>query len=874
MRALLGNKGANLCEMARIGLPVPPGFIVTTEACDAWWDAGKDFGTHMRQQIAEGMAWLEEGVDDTEGALPLLVSIRSGAPVSMPGMMDTVLDLGLRNEAHVEQLATGPSERLVRDAWRRFLQMFGSVVLGVEDHEFDAVLTATRDEENVETDAELSASALARAASKFRAIITASCGPDAIPEDPFEQLLLAVGAVFDSWNGEPARVYRAHNGIPDDLGTAVNVQRMVYGNAGDTSGSGVLFTRNPATGENRIYGEYLQNAQGEDVVSGMRTPQPLSEQDVTENQQSLEQLMPDAWNGLQSVVETLEQHFRDVQDVEFTIDRGTLWVLQTRSGKRTAHAALRTAVEMVDEGLITREEALLRVDPESLQQLLVPQFDASASREVITTGIPASPGAASGLVAVTAADAVAAAERGERVVLVRGETSATDIAGMMASVGVITARGGATSHAAVVARGMGKPCVSGCSEIEVDEVAREIHIGSRIVRSGDMISLDGATGEVFAGELATVPASIDPLFARFLGWADEVRTMRVRANADVADDARRAHLYGAEGIGLCRTEHMFFASDRLPHFVRMIVSQTEAERRSAMAVLAPMIEADLAAMFEQMQGMPVTVRLLDPPLHEFLPRGAEETARVAAAAGVGVEQIEHASHLLHEENPMLGHRGVRLAITHPDVYQLIVGWIVRAAASVHSRGITVQPQIMIPLVGGARELRAARDMVRSAIDEAVAESGVSLPHIPVGTMMEVPRACLLADRLAGDAEFLSFGTNDLTQLTYGFSRDDSGSFLPEYLKSGLLDADPFATIDVDGVGGLIEIAIDRAKSVTPDMEIGVCGEHGGDPQSIAYFQSAGFDYVSCSAARVPVARLAAAQAALRVTIGERDLLAD
>lgn len=867
MGLLLGNKGAHLSEMARIGLPVPPGFIVTTEACKQWWLGDRIFPVAVLEQVDAAMSWLELEHVAAPGAdgLPLLVSVRSGAPVSMPGMMDTVLDLGLRDEAHVDELAANGNARLVRDAWRRFLQMFGSVVLGVDAHEFDAVLTQVRADEGVVTDAELTPAALQYVGRRFMDIIEQARGADAVPNDPREQLLLAIGAVFDSWNGEPARVYRAHHGIADDLGTAVNVQRMVFGNAGDGSASGVLFTRNPATGEARIYGEYLSDAQGEDVVSGMRTPQPLSTIDEAEGQESLERIMPEAWEGLRGVVQQLEQHYRDVQDVEFTVERGQLWVLQTRSAKRTARAALHAAVDMADEALITRDEALLRVDAGSLTKLLVPQFDPQASREVLARGIAASPGAASGAIAVTAGDAVARAARGERVVLVRGETSAADIAGMLAASGVLTARGGATSHAAVVARGMGTPCVVGCGDVDVDELADTVRIGGRPFRAGEVISIDGATGEVLAGEMPCVPATIDPTLGRFLGWADAVRTMGVRANADIAEDARRAHQFGAEGIGLCRTEHMFFAPDRLPRFTMAVIADSVDERRAALAGLADAIEGDFLAMFEEMEGHPVTIRLLDPPLHEFLPRSDQDLQRVASEAGVEPERIAEAARHLHEANPMLGHRGVRLAITHPEIYEALVTSIVRAVLAATRRGVVTRAQIMIPLVGGAREMQAARALVDATVAETFAAAGATPITIPVGAMIEVPRACVLADRIVEHADFLSFGTNDLTQLTYGFSRDDAGSFLPAYRQRGLLDADPFVELDRDGVGGLVELALERARTARPGTEVGVCGEHGADPSSIEFFQQAGVDYVSCSPTRVPVARLAAAQAALRAS---------
>lgn len=864
MKMLLGGKGADLCEMSRVGLPVPPGFVVSTEACKLWQRAGvQGLPAQIAEQVRTSMTELERVSGRTFGddsAMPLLVSVRSGAPVSMPGMMETVLNLGLTAD-RVETFATASGNpHLAWDAWRRFLQMYGSVVLGVTEHAFDEVLSSARSTAGVASDAELSADALRDVASQFEQIIDRECGSDAIPRDPFEQLERSITAVFASWNGEPARVYRAHYGIADDMGTAVTVQSMVYGNTNDNSASGVLFTRDPAHGDRIPYGEYLVNAQGEDVVSGMRTPQPIATATAVASQLPLEQLMPEVYASLVDVIDLVERHYRDSQDMEFCVEDGTLWMLQTRRAKRTIAAAVRMAVEMVEEGLIDRREALLRVDPQRLGELLVPSFVSGAERAVIGRGLAASPGAASGEIVINPHDAEARVREGASVVLVRPETAAADIAGMVVAAGVLTARGGATSHAAVVARGMGRPCITACSDLVVDEAAGTVTIGEHQLSVGDAISLDGSTGEVMLGTLATEPVKIEGWFERLLAWSDDVRTVEVRANADTAEAARRARELGALGIGLCRTEHMFFDESRLPLFVRAILAGEDAAGQAAiLEQLAPQIEGEFEQMFTAMDGLPVTIRLLDPPLHEFLPDTESEAAEVARTAGVSVADILAMSEHLAEDNPMLGLRGVRLAVVMPMMYEMQVRWIARAMLRARAAGVDARPAIMVPLVMVPAELHAVRSRIQAVLRE---ELGDGEPLPPVGSMLEVPSACLNADAIAAEAEFLSFGTNDLTQLTLGLSRDDAERFLPAYLEGHLLPADPFVTIDRTAVLPLVSSAVRLARGAFDGIEIGACGEHAGDPKSIAGLIAAGLDYVSCSPLRVPVARLAGAHAAL------------
>ncbi len=866
MKALLGGKGADLCELARIGLPVPPGFVISTDACRAWQEQPVESGLdpELQRQVRVAMDELEQRTGRRFGVLedtgiPLLVSVRSGAPISMPGMMDTILNLGLTRDTVMAFAQASGNERLAWDAWRRFLQMYGSVVLAVDDHVFDAILTAARTEHGVVTDTELDAAALRDVAEAFEAAIAEACGAEAIPADPFEQLARAIAAVFASWNGEPARVYRAHYGISDDLGTAVNVQAMVYGNAGDTSASGVLFTRDPATGVRIPYGEYLANAQGEDVVSGMRTPQPIAQATALDGQLSLEQLMPTAYASLLDVIELVERHYRDSQDMEFCVEDGTLWMLQTRRAKRTAAADVRIAVDMVEEGLIDRAEAIRRVDPDRIGDLLVPSFERGTEHVAIGRGLAASPGAATGQVVVTWQDAEARVREGHSVILVRPETVAADIAGMVAAAGVLTARGGATSHAAVVARGMGRPCVTACAGLHIDEAAGTVTIGATTLRVGDPISIDGTTGEVLLGTVPTRPATVDGWLERLLDWADEVSTLQVRANADDAVGARRARALGARGIGLCRTEHMFFEASRLPLFVRTILSSSETEERDLLEQLSPQLEQELEEMFVAMDGLPVTIRLLDPPLHEFLPETADEARAIAADAGVTVEEILAASAEHAEHNPMLGLRGVRLSMVAPVIYEMQVRWIARAMLRAKAAGADPRPAIMVPLVMVAEELRVARERISEVLRE---ELGDDASSVEIGTMLEVPAACMNAGDLAAHADFFSFGTNDLTQLTMGLSRDDAERFLPGYVEHGLLPSDPFVHIDERAVVPLMELAARHVRATASTAEFGACGEHAGDPASIAAMRDVGLDYVSCSPLRVPGARLTVGRLAL------------
>lgn len=863
MRDLLGGKGADLAEMTRIGLPVPPGLIITTEACREYVRRGQELPPGLMAQVEEKLAVVEAATGKKFGdpVNPLLLSVRSGAPVSMPGMMDTILNLGL-NDVTVEGLAKAAGdERFALDCYRRFLQMFGNVVLGVEHEIFERELERLKREEGVRFDHELSPPALRRLLEAYKRVIRAHAGRD-FPQEPREQLELAVRAVFNSWNNHRAIVYRRLNKIPDDLGTAVNVQTMVFGNMGADSGTGVAFTRNPSTGERELYGEYLMNAQGEDVVAGIRTPKPLRE---------LEHELPEIYRQFGEICERLEHHYRNMQDVEFTIEKGRLYMLQTRTGKRTARAAVRIAVEMVREGLISKEEALLRVDPDQLNQLLHRRIDPTAKLEVIATGLPASPGAASGRVVFEADEAERRGKEGEKVILVRTETTPDDIHGIVPAQGVLTSRGGMTSHAAVVARGMGKPCVCGCEAIKIDYEARLFRVGDLVVKEGDLISIDGATGQVILGEVPLVEPELGEEFQTLLAWADEVKVLGVRANADTPEDAARARAFGATGIGLCRTEHMFMAPDRLPHVQQMILAATGEERDRALAALLPMQQGDFEGIFRAMAGYPVTIRLLDPPLHEFLPNAEELAVELTRLkmGGAPREEIEAKEKLLRqvralaEFNPMLGHRGCRLGITFPEVYAMQVRAIFRAVAALVREGLKVHPEVEIPLVMHVNELARLRQMVDELAAEVKKETGVDFAY-SVGTMIEVPRACATADEIAREAYFFSFGTNDLTQTTLGFSRDDAeGKFLPKYLEEKILPANPFAVLDREGVGKLMRLAVELGRKTRPDLLVGICGEHGGEPSSIEFCHQLGLDYVSCSPFRVPIARLAAAQAALR-----------
>ncbi|MDO4288605.1 MAG: pyruvate, phosphate dikinase [Eubacterium sp.] len=855
MRNLLGGKGANLAEMTRIGLPVPQGFTVTTEACIEYLKDNK-LTYEMIGQINSRMSVLEDIAGKKFGKKenPLLVSVRSGARVSMPGMMDTILNLGLNDET-VHGLAekTG-NERFAYDSYRRFIQMFGDVVQEIDKNKFENVLDEVKEREMLQIDTQLTTEHLKEIVDRFKEIVLSATGKP-FPQDPNVQLLMAVEAVFRSWNNPRAFVYRDMNDIPHDIGTAVNVQSMVFGNMGDDCGTGVAFTRNPATGENVLFGEFLVNAQGEDVVAGIRTPREIAE---------LRKIMPLVYKQFSDTAELLEKHYRDMQDMEFTVEKGQLFMLQTRNGKRTAPAALKIAVDMVKEGLITKEDAVMRVEPLSLDQLLHPTFDDAAQKaaEVLAKALPASPGAATGRVYFTAEDAKNAAENGEEVILVRKETSPEDIEGMYAANGILTSRGGMTSHAAVVARGMGKCCVAGCEVAKVDEEAKFFRVGEVYIREGDYISLDGTAGEVYQGSIATKAPELSGDFAMIMEWADSFRTMKVRTNADTPRDAEVAVSFGAEGIGLCRTEHMFFNEDRIPSVRRMILSKTKEQREKYLAELLPMQKEDFIGIYRAMKDLPVTVRLLDPPLHEFVPTEPEDIEALAKDMDITVEEMKGVISGLEEFNPMLGHRGCRLDVTFPEIAEMQTRAIMEAAIEVKNEmGYDIVPEIMIPLVGMKEEWDFVEKIVRDTAEKIKAEKRSDIDY-KVGTMMEIPRATLIADRIAEGAEFFSFGTNDLTQMTYGFSRDDAGKFIGVYKEKGILPGDPFQSIDTEGVGKLVETGVKLGRTTKPDLKIGVCGEHGGDPKSIHFFQNTGLNYVSCSPYRVPIARLAAAQAAL------------
>ena len=862
LRDLLGGKGANLAEMAKIGLPVPPGFTIPTSVCTHFYAHAETYPPNLSDEVTAGIAHIEAITAKRFGdvADPLLLSIRSGARVSMPGMMDTVLNLGLNDET-VRGLATASGDaRFAWDSYRRFIQMYADVVLGLDHYAFEEALELLKEDRGVTLDTELTAADLEALVGQYQAKVEAQLGQP-FPQDVHAQLWGAVGAVFGSWKSERARVYRRLNAIPEEWGTAVTVQAMVFGNMGDTSATGVAFTRDPATGERAIYGEYLLNAQGEDVVAGIRTPQYLTKaarERAGAKATSLEEALPQTFGELTHVFDLLERHYRDMQDIEFTVERGRLWMLQTRSGKRTAKASIRTAVEMAQEGLITQAEAIMRVEPGALDQLLHPTLDPKAPREVLTRGLPASPGAASGAIVLDALTAERRKEQGQSVILVRTETSPEDIAGMHAAVGILTARGGMTSHAAVVARGMGRPCVSGAGSMSVDLAARTIRIGPRTLTEGDTITIDGASGEVMAGRVPTVEPELAGDFATLMAWADQHRRMKVRANAETPEDCRVARGFGAEGIGLCRTEHMFFEPGRITAVREMILAEDAQGRRAALARLLPEQRADFEAIFRIMDGLPVTIRLLDPPLHEFLPTHDAEFEEVAAASGVAVDTLKRRAAELHEANPMLGHRGCRLGITFPEIYEMQARAIFEAA---HAAGGGVKLEIMVPLVATGRELEIIGALIARVAAQVAAEHGTQIEHI-VGTMIELPRAALMAAEIARHAAFFSFGTNDLTQTTLGISRDDAGRFLGAYVEQGIYPVDPFVSIDRDGVGLLVKIATERGRATTPKLKLGICGEHGGDPASIAFCEDIGLDYVSCSPFRVPIARLAAAQAAL------------
>lgn len=862
MKDLLGGKGANLAEMTRIGLPVPFGFTITTEACNRYYEEKCTVADDVVEAVYEKIEELENVTGKKFGSEdnPLLVSVRSGSVVSMPGMMDTILNLGL-NDASVEGLAAlTENRRFAMDSYRRFIQMFGDVVLNIPKAEFDRVFDGRKREKNVKYDVDLSAEDLEAIISGYREIVKKYTGKD-FPQEPREQLIDAVKAVFRSWNNDRAVLYRELNGIPASLGTAVNVQSMVFGNMGDTSGTGVAFTRNPSTGENKIFGEFLVNAQGEDVVSGVRTPLDIDK---------MAEVFPDCYKGFMKISELLEKHYKDVQDMEFTIERNKLYMLQTRNGKRTAQAAVKIAVDMVEEGLIDKKTAITRLAPEQIDQLLHPAFDAAelAASAPVATGLPASPGAACGQVFFTAQAAAEAAAQGRKVLLVREETSPEDLAGMVAAEGILTARGGMTSHAAVVARGMGKCCVAGCADIRVSETEKIITLpDDTTVSEGEYISIDGSTGSVYKGMLKTVESEITGDFARLMSWADEIRELKVRANADNPKDAAQALAFGAEGIGLCRTEHMFFEEERIPAIRRMILADTHEERTEALKVLKPFQQSDFKEIFKVMGERPVTIRLLDPPLHEFLPQDKDDIENLAGIMGVSYEKLAAKVNELHELNPMLGNRGCRLAVTHPEIAVMQTEAIIDAAIEVScEEGVDIIPEIMIPLIGSKAELAAVKKVVVETADRCISYAGVEMSYL-VGTMIETPRAALAAGSIAAEAEFFSFGTNDLTQMTFGFSRDDTGKLIEEYVRQGIMEDDPFQTLDVEGVGKLMEMAVSLGRQTRPNLKLGICGEHGGDPRTIEFCHKTGLNYVSCSPYRVPVARLSAAQAAVKAALG-------
>ena len=858
MRELLGGKGANLAEMTVLGMPVPQGFTVSTEACTRYYDDGRKISSDIEDEIYTNLAKMEQitGKKFGDPKNPLLVSVRSGARASMPGMMDTILNLGL-NDVVVEGLAEITNNpRFAYDSYRRFIQMFSDVVMELPKSEFEKVIDKMKEDKGVKLDTELTAEDLKQLVVKFKAFYKENKGED-FPTEPRVQLLEAVKAVFRSWDNPRANVYRRMNEIPYSWGTAVNVQEMVFGNSGDTSGTGVAFTRDPATGEKKLFGEYLMNAQGEDVVAGIRTPEPIDH---------LKDTMPEVYDQFAKTAQRLEDHYADMQDMEFTIENGKLYMLQTRNGKRTAAAALKIAVDLVDEGKISREEAVLRVDPKQLDALLHPQFDAKALKDAspIGSGLAASPGAACGRVVFTAEDAKEWAEKGEKVILARLETSPEDIEGMAAAQGILTVRGGMTSHAAVVARGMGTCCVSGCGEISINEEEKFFVLGGKTIKEGDYISLDGTTGKIYGEAIPTVEATISGDFDRYMKWADAARTLKVRTNADTPRDAEQAVKFGAEGIGLCRTEHMFFEGDRIKAIREMIVAKTVEARKAALAKLLPYQQGDFEAMYRVLEARPMTIRFLDPPLHEFLPTKEEDIAEIAEELKITVDELKEVISSLHEFNPMMGHRGCRLAVSYPEIAEMQTTAVISAAIAVSKEHpeYKIEPEIMIPLVGEVKELKFVKDVVTKTADKLIADAGIQMKY-KVGTMIEIPRAAITADEIAKEAEFFSFGTNDLTQMTFGFSRDDAGKFLDSYYENKIYESDPFARLDQNGVGKLVKMAAELGRKTRPDIKLGICGEHGGDPSSVEFCHNVGLNYVSCSPFRVPIARLAAAQAAIK-----------
>ncbi len=863
MRNLLGGKGANLAEMASIGLPVPPGFTITTELCTAYYEHGRSYPAELDAQVEAALGLIEQAVGLKFGdrSAPLLVSVRSGARVSMPGMMDTVLNLGLNDDTVQGLQAASGDPRFAWDSYRRFIQMYGSVVLGVDHHHFEDIIENAKHAAGVTEDTALSPEHWQDVVAEYKDMVARETGKP-FPMDPKAQLWGAIGAVFGSWENPRANTYRRLHDIPASWGTAVNVQAMVFGNMGADCATGVCFTRDPSTGENIFYGEYLVNAQGEDVVAGIRTPQPMAAARAKPGEQPMETAMPGAYAELMTIRATLERHYKDMQDIEFTVQTGKLYMLQTRNGKRTAAASMRIAVDMAHEGLIDRSEAILRVNPSALDQLLHPTLDPKAPRNLLAKGLPASPGAACGAVVFSADEAEMRAAKGEAVILVRIETSPEDIHGMHAARGILTTRGGMTSHAAVVARGMGRPCVAGAGGVSVDYNAQTLTAAGKTINAGDTITLDGGTGEVFLGSVAMVEPAMSDDFTTLMGWADSIRRMKVRANAETPLDADTARKFGAEGIGLCRTEHMFFDPARISAVRQMIMAHDEAGRRAALAKLLPFQRKDFTDLFRIMAGLPVTIRLLDPPLHEFLPHTDAELEELAGAVGSDLATMRRRAAELAEANPMLGHRGCRLGISYPEIYEMQARAIFEGAVAIAKEtGNAPVPEIMIPLVGTRKELEITRAQIEKVAAEVFAESGMTIEHI-IGTMIELPRACIIADKIAEVADFFSFGTNDLTQTTFGLSRDDAGKFLPVYVEQGILEKDPFISLDREGVGALVRIAAEGGRKTRPNIKLGICGEHGGDPSSIAFCESVGLDYVSCSPYRVPVARLAAAQAAL------------
>jgi pyruvate, orthophosphate dikinase len=866
MKALLGGKGANLAEMCSMKLSVPPGFTVSTEACLDFYKTDKDISPEIRSQISEALAWVEKLTNKKFGDVenPLLFSVRSGARASMPGMMDTVLNLGL-NDKTVQGMAKKTNNpRFAWDSYRRFIQMYSNVVLGINTSILESNMEDLKEARGVHEDTALSAADLEELVSVYKSVILEDHGI-VFPQDPMEQLWKAVAAVFGSWNNNRAMKYREMNSIPHDWGTAVNIQSMVFGNMGDTCATGVCFTRDPSTGVKKFFGEYLINAQGEDVVAGIRTPAPINEDSKMESnkhQQTLEEMMPAAYKDLVADYKMLENHYKDMQDIEFTIENGKLYILQTRNAKRTVNAALRVAVDLVAEKLITEKEAILRVSPEDLNQLLHPRLDPKAKKIIIATGLPASPGASSGQMVFTSKDAEEWQKNGKKVVLVRAETSPEDIGGMVASTGILTARGGMTSHAAVVARGMGKPCVAGCTALQINEKEKTLTVKGKVYREGDFITFDGANGEVYEGVVPTIEATITADFATFMKWADGVRRLKVRTNADTPEDAKVAIEFGAEGIGLCRTEHMFFAPERILAVREMIFAENDKDRKKALDKLLPFQRQDFKGLYKEMNGLPVNIRLLDPPLHEFLPHAEKDMQDLASSLGISVKQVQERNDSLHEFNPMLGHRGCRLAITYPEIYLMQVRAIIEAAIEADLEGIKVLPEIMIPLVSELREYAVIQNECKAEIEKVFKEKKHTLKY-KMGTMLELPRACIMAGEIATAAEFFSFGTNDLTQTTFGLSRDDAGKFLPSYTSRGIFPRDPFVSVDQEGVGFLMKHAIAEGKKTNANIYAGICGEHGGEPVSVEFCHRIGLEYVSCSPFRVPIARLAAAQAALR-----------